>query len=478
MLRVLALSLLFISQALAAGPKIAIVIGSKATTMDKLAAEQLRTDFGLLFDAESTIEATVPKDAANVVLVGSPYSNAAIPKEPIEKLSVQGHLLKSTDRGLIVGGGSPTATFWAAGELSYRFGIRHLLHGDVLPVEKPAFTLQGFDVVLEPKVRERGWSMYNGSATGAESWGTEEHLKLIKQLAKLKFTHLLVPKNPTRLAPLAVDGDTAGRKVFAGARLFPNADTTKELNADAKALGLLVEPIGLVTHSLGAHSPSVLPLVLPESLNLRMQNLLKFHGTRLTVGAITPGDLNTATHFVSRICFDDKMTFDQALNDLVTPICGEGVVERFQKGLYLIGDAAKLIEANDASFGIPGANMMRRYLDAKESLPTWITEAKTHYTNAMNEMYRANTRAREGARPFILYHAKRLEFALHYCTAIESLYKAHDKAVRAESIEAAVEAMYNALNAYADVARDPSDHGAIALLNEHGYRALTKIAAE
>jgi hypothetical protein len=90
----------------------------------------------------------------------------------------------------------------------------------------------------------------------------------------------------------------------------------------------------------------------------------------------------------------------------------------------------------------------------------------------MNEMYRANTRARGGARPFILYHAKRLEFALHYFTALESLYKAHDPAARAESLEAAVEASYNALNAYADVARDASDRGVIALLNEHGYRVL------
>jgi hypothetical protein len=55
---------------------------------------------------------------------------------------------------------------------------------------------------------------------------------------------------------------------------------------------------------------------------------------------------------------------------------------------------------------------------------------------------------------------------------LESLYKAHDAAVRDESLEAALESSYNALNAYADVARDPSDRGVIAILNQHGYRAL------
>jgi hypothetical protein len=34
--------------------------------------------------------------------------------------------------------------------------------------------------------------------------------------------------------------------------------------------------------------------------------------------------------------------------------------------------------------------------------------------------------------------------------------------------------MYNALNALADVARDPSDQGAIAYLNAYGLRPLTE----
>jgi hypothetical protein len=90
----------------------------------------------------------------------------------------------------------------------------------------------------------------------------------------------------------------------------------------------------------------------------------------------------------------------------------------------------------------------------------------------MNEMYRANTRAREGSRSLTLYHAKRLEFTFHFVSCIESLYKAHDPAARPDSLIAAVESIYNALNSYADAARDSSDRGAIALLNKHGYYVL------
>jgi hypothetical protein len=43
-----------------------------------------------------------------------------------------------------------------------------------------------------------------------------------------------------------------------------------------------------------------------------------------------------------------------------------------------------------------------------------------------------------------------------------------------EQLELAVEAMYNALNAYSEVARDSCDRGVIAVLNEYGYRELTR----
>ncbi|HUY92798.1 MAG TPA: hypothetical protein VMV10_28920 [Pirellulales bacterium] len=41
-----------------------------------------------------------------------------------------------------------------------------------------------------------------------------------------------------------------------------------------------------------------------------------------------------------------------------------------------------------------------------------------------------------------------------------------------EHLEAAVEAMYNALHALGEVAADQSDRGVIAVLAEYGYRPL------
>ena len=63
-------------------------------------------------------------------------------------------------------------------------------------------------------------------------------------------------------------------------------------------------------------------------------------------------------------------------------------------------------------------------------------------------------------------------------TAIDSTRKAgiardaKDVDAQIENLEAAVEAMHNALAIYAEVARDNSDRGVIAVLNKYAYRPL------
>ena len=113
-----------------------------------------------------------------------------------------------------------------------------------------------------------------------------------------------------------------------------------------------------------------------------------------------------------------------------------------------------------------------------------LTDAATDYLEAMNEMYRANTRAREGGRAFTLYWARRFEFAFEYMNFVQAVSRAgiaeqkKDSATQIAELEKAIESLNNALNAMAAVARSNSDRGLIAVLNEHGYRPLKKKLAE
>ena len=421
----------------------------------------------------------LPAGDAQALLIGSPKTNAAIPASEFPSVSDQGQVLKSTRSGLIVGGGSPVATLWAASELSYRFGVRHLLHGDALPIEKPALKLDGINVVIEPLVKVRAWDAFSDQAQSALSWPLEDHARLIPQLARLKFTHLILPGKLASFPAITVDGDTAGRAAFKGAKSFAppqDAGLLEKVAQLAAENGIEVvheAPSGATVIALGAVKPSVLPQFAPVRLQSEFQAMLAAKPKGFAVRVVMTGDLNAAAHYVSRASCNADLTAEQALAELVTPICGEGVAERLWKGFQQVEQAAKLIEANDPDLGVPGPQMFLRHLDPKTPAPAWLTEVKTLYAGAMNEMYRGNTRARGGARPFILYHAKRMEFALHCTTAFESLHKP-----AAEAAELAPEAVYNALNAYADVARDTSDRAVIALLKVYGYHPVLKALSE
>jgi len=286
---------------------------------------------------------------------------------------------------------------------------------------------QSLDIVSRPVSGSRVWNGYTGNAMGQESWSDAELDMRLEQLKRLNYSAIAIPKTITPFEPIRVDGDTAGRKAFGGAKTFGNPDVaaiTARLREKAMKLGFeIVE-------------------------------------AKPSQGSVLP-------HL--------EFTDEKSLSDLVTPLCGEGVAERMWLGFQEIAKANELIAKHDPKLGLPAPDVLTRHIKTQGPVPEWLTQVKTHYLNAMNEMYRANTRAREGSRSLTLYHAKKLEFTFHFVTCIENLYKAHEPAVRAESLTAAVESCYNALNSYADAARDSGDRGAIALLNEHGYRTLTQV---
>jgi hypothetical protein len=139
-----------------------------------------------------------------------------------------------------------------------------------------------------------------------------------------------------------------------------------------------------------------------------------------------------------------------------------------------------LIDEHDIGFSFPIPNVVMKHYANSEPVPEWWGKVRDLYLAAMDDMYRINTRTREGNREFSLYLARRCEFAFEYLNCIESVRKAGvakakgDRETQSDELEKAVESLYTALNALAAVARSNSDRGVIAVLNEYGYRPLKK----
>ncbi len=179
-------------------PRVSVVTAEQLDPLEQHAAEQLCHYIRELFKVETKPSKAVSTNAEIVLLIGSPATNPAIAELPGSenwpKISEQGIVLKRTTLNdkpaLIVGGGSPVATLWAVYELVERWGVRYLLHGDVLPENPGLFRLPESDIVMEPKFPVRQWRVINDFACGPESWGIADYRPVLDQLAKLKFNRI------------------------------------------------------------------------------------------------------------------------------------------------------------------------------------------------------------------------------------------------------------------------------------------------
>ncbi|MCZ6676837.1 MAG: hypothetical protein O7E52_06270 [Candidatus Poribacteria bacterium] len=179
---------------------VAVVVDENGPELERFAAGQLCDYLDKLFGIRIHPTSNVPAAADALFLIGGLNTNPAVHRaaehHPFPTVSEQGVVLRRLRfqdcPALIVGGGSPRATLWAVYELVERWGVRYLLHGDVLPVERSAFQLPDVDVVMEPTLPVRQWRVINDFACGPESWGMADYRPVIDQLAKLKFNRIFL----------------------------------------------------------------------------------------------------------------------------------------------------------------------------------------------------------------------------------------------------------------------------------------------
>ena len=274
------IALLHTTTLTAATPRVDIVTGLNAPALEKFAAEELAGYLRRLYETDVSISSSASKNAQAIVLLGSPATNPAVASAGSwPKVSDQGIVIRNVQGSganrVVVGGGSPVATLWAVYELAHRFGVRFLFRGDVYPAQPGELKLVDLDIKLEPNLRVRTWRTVNDFAIGPEAWGLDEHRRALRQLAKHKFNRVMLSlwpwqpfvhyefrgvKKQTAMLWFGyrypVDGDTAAKHVFRGAREFTNpafegkksyeemvtagTNLAREIMAEAKRLGMSV----------------------------------------------------------------------------------------------------------------------------------------------------------------------------------------------------------------------------------------------
>ena len=179
--------------------RVAAIVSENAPELERFAAEQLCAYLEKLFGIQTRPASNVSAEAEVLFLVGSlnidVTGQETTEGSPFPPISEQGFILRRIQcqgrPSLVVRGGSPRATLWAVYELVERWGVRYLLHRDVLPAPCP-FHLPDLDVMMEPTLPVRQWRVINDFACGPESWGMGDYRPVLDQLAKLKFNRILL----------------------------------------------------------------------------------------------------------------------------------------------------------------------------------------------------------------------------------------------------------------------------------------------
>ncbi len=173
---------------------VAIITGPTAPELELTAARELAGYIQQLFGLIPQVSDWVPDGCDAVFLIGSPETNPAVAQAVGQwwpSLSEQGFVLRKLGNqelpALVAGGGSPVATLWAVYELVERYGVRYLLHEDILPSKTGPFHLPKVDETFEPIHQLRSWPLMKGLPHGPETWRLSDQQRFIKQLSKLKF---------------------------------------------------------------------------------------------------------------------------------------------------------------------------------------------------------------------------------------------------------------------------------------------------
>ena len=190
------------------------------------------------------------------------------------------------------------------------------------------------------------------------------------------------------------------------------------------------------------------------------------------------GDLDPTMRYMARSCWDADCTPVAAYRELAAGVCGEAAAAPLVTAWQQVDAITDDLDRHGMGFSFPVPGMMEKHWQAGEPLSAELHDVRERYAAALARVGEAITVARPAGAPFARYHAERLRFAVGYLDAVAATREAgvaeaagrHDDALA--GVSAALAHLTAAVQAYASVAADNSDRGAIASINEYCLRFL------
>ncbi len=168
-----------------------IYINHKTDKAEELAAHEIRKYIyqrsgEFLSITEWNENSSIKGDA---IIVGNLSKLIKLNKYKVPKLEHDAYILKTISsregKKLLICGGSPIGTLYAAYHFAEQLGIGFFLDGDVIPDKQVPFVLPDLDIKQTPLFDIRGIQPFHDFPEGPDWWSNDDYKAIIAQLPKL-----------------------------------------------------------------------------------------------------------------------------------------------------------------------------------------------------------------------------------------------------------------------------------------------------
>jgi len=230
-------------------------------------------------------------------------------------------------------------------------------------------------------------------------------------------------------------------------------------------------------YTLEDDNVGLLPQLTTGSLSQLTGELIRHGWAGFSTRYWMIGGQDPCVAYLSRAAWRAGTAPEDVYRGQIRAVCGSACVEDMLTVFRKVEHITKDMEWHELgfAFAVPGM-MMKHWIP--EPMPDDLVEDRRGYQRALEAARRARRNAAAPGRNYADYWVGRLEFAVDYLNAVEAIRRAaiaehrKDRGETFRQTETALEATRRALQAYVRVARDQSDRGAIAQLNEFVYRPL------
>ena len=230
-------------------------------------------------------------------------------------------------------------------------------------------------------------------------------------------------------------------------------------------------------HTLHDDNVGVLPQLATGSLHELTQDMYRHGWAGFSTRYWLVGDHDPCIAYLAKSAWDRDTTPEAVYRDQITALWGEDCVDDMLTVFRELEAATVTLEWHGMGLTFPVPGMMMKHW-TPGGFPAELVEVREHYRVALRAAQRVAATSQPRGQDDADYWVGRFEFGIAYLEALEAVRSAanaeHEQRPTdaRRAAETALAAARRALEAYARVARDQSDRGAIATMNEYVFRPL------